>query len=355
MPTPSYGTMTLTDLLNTRSQNVVEYGENRLYEQITMLLDEHNALVAEQMAELVEFGEDDLIGTGGPAEMAFFPLDEYGTPDAQKVATGANLGFPLRGYGGALQWTRLYFLNATVADVAAQVSAMMTADIRNVQTVLRTALYTPTNYTFTDVRTTKRASLPVKALANADSFPIPIGPNGETFDASTHTHYLTESGLTATGLSAAVATVRQHYSSGEIRVVIAAAQESAVRGLVGFYPYVDARIRQALNAEYAMGMNLDVANPYNRAIGLFDGAEVWVKPWAVPNYLLVIRRAGRKVLRYRRRNASAGTLQLVYEDETHPLRARVYEREFGIGVQDRIGAAVHFIGHASVYSAPANL
>ncbi len=49
-----------------------------------------------------------------------------------------------------------------------------------------------------------------------------------------------------------------------------------------------------------------------------------------------------------------GSLQLVYEDESHPLRAKSYEREFGIGVWTRTGAAVLFVdaGSAGAYVSP---
>jgi hypothetical protein len=49
-----------------------------------------------------------------------------------------------------------------------------------------------------------------------------------------------------------------------------------------------------------------------------------------------------------------GDLQLVYEDDNHPLRARAYEREFGISVWNRVGAAVLYIdaGSGGSYVAP---
>jgi hypothetical protein len=49
-----------------------------------------------------------------------------------------------------------------------------------------------------------------------------------------------------------------------------------------------------------------------------------------------------------------GQLQLIYEDESHPLRARSYEREFGVGVWTRSSAAVLMIdtGNGDAYVAP---
>ncbi len=181
-----------------------------------------------------------------------------------------------------------------------------------------------------------------------------MGPNGEAFDASTHTHYLANSGLTTASLDALIDTVREHFDSGEVRLVINAAQESAVRGLSGFDRYLDARVQPAFTTQSALG-GLDIANTQNRAIGIYNGAEVWVKPWAIPSYILCYRRQGgefgRKVLAYRHSVHNDGNLMILSQKRDYPLEAEQMGREFGIGVQDRIGAAVLFTA-SGTYAAP---
>ena len=49
------------------------------------------------------------------------------------------------------------------------------------------------------------------------------------------------------------------------------------------YEKHDPRIIKADNVQGARG-TLDMSRLDNRAIGIFEGAEVWVKPWMIQNY-----------------------------------------------------------------------
>lgn len=357
----AFGTISLTDLYNTDSQSVVDYGEERLYEAIDVYAAAHNRMMEEQLSEYVEFrdGPDArLSGSGANDTMTAIEVDEFATVDRQKVQAGVPMGYPLRAHQVAIQWTRLYFENATPADIAAQTVAAMTADRVAVAKALRRAFYTPTNTTFTDRRWKDQASLPVKALINADSFPLPPDMHGNTFDTSTHTHYLAYATLNTTALSALIATVREHYQMGTVRVVINHAQASTVQNLSGFEPVKDVRIVQARDTTYVdpSYMALNTESIYDRMIGIYDGAEIWVKPWALAGYVLAYHRGdgARKVLRFRRRNAAAGSFRLIFQDENHPLRSNLWEREFGIAPQERQGAAVMEVGVDTTYTIPSS-
>lgn len=350
------GTLSITDLLNETSGNVVDFGENRVWEAFATALMAHNRIVEENLMEFVEYTTDSLRGTAGYDRMEMEELDEFGVPGPQKVTAGANLGFPLRFMGIAVQWTRLFLRKTSPAALAAQFNARREADVRAVLSALRRALYSPTNYSFVDRRVKQQPTLPVKALANADGFFIPLGPNGEEFTAGSHTHYLASATLTTTALDSLIDTVREHFDSGDIRLVINKAQETTVRGLTGFVAYPDPRIVPAITATTAR-QTLDVNNTYNRAIGVYGGCEVWVKPWAIAGYVLAYRRMGgmngRKILAYRRpMEGGTGDLEMLFQDESYPLRADAMGREFGIGVQDRVGAAVLMVGDTT-YAAPA--
>ena len=75
-----------------------------------------------------------------------------------------------------------------------------------------------------------------KRLVNADSQPIPNGPNGEVFDAATHTHYdwLNSTAPTEAALLAAINDVVEHGHGGQVRLNINQAAETAVRGMASF-------------------------------------------------------------------------------------------------------------------------
>src|SRR5436190_1473281 len=259
---PSYGTFTTLDTLATlNNTTVAQIGEDTAFAAIDAALAAHNAIMQDLMSSLVDTTTDRLRRYGGPANMVMDEMDELGTPDAQKVPAGSNVGFPLRLYGGSLQWTRKAFQNMMASEFAAQVTAMMDADKNVVIRQVKRAIYTPTNVTFAD-RLIDGVSLPVKALVNADSAPIPLGPNGEVFNAATHTHYLFSAAFVAANLSSLISTVTEHYGSGNIIVCINQADEAAVRAFTGFVAYIDPRLMNLTTAITARDSLDNLVNIY---------------------------------------------------------------------------------------------
>jgi hypothetical protein len=138
-------------------------------------------------------------------------------------------------------------------------------------------------------------------------------------------------------------------------VYINAADKAAVSGLAGFvaHPYGYAVPPGGGTTTYT-NQALDIMNPYDRSIGFYDAAEIWVKPWVPSGYLLTVSLDGGPSPLVMRTRDGFGSLQLIFEDESHPLRARSYEREFGVGVWQRTAAAVLYIdtGNGDAYVAP---
>ena len=149
----AYGTLTTLDTLASLRAStglVVDIGEDVAWESIQAALDAHNQLLQESLTGFVDMTTDQLRRYGGPDNMVMEELDEFGTPGAQKIAAGVTLGFPLKLFGGGLQWTRTALQNMLASELAAQATAMLDADIKNVHKQLKLALFTPTNYTFED-------------------------------------------------------------------------------------------------------------------------------------------------------------------------------------------------------------
>lgn len=353
----SYGTLQVLDTLASASNTTVaRFGEDRAFEEIQAALAAHNQITNELMGDFVEKTTDRLRRYGSNDSMAMDELDEYGRADAQKITAGATVGFPLRLYGISLQWTRKFFQNATPAELAAQTAAVMDADVKALQRELKRALFTATNATFVD-RLVDGVSLDIKRLINADSQPIPLGPNGETFTAASHTHYLYTAGATlaAADVTALILAVAEHYAIGQVVVAINAAQEATVRALTGFTAITPTFVTPATSSAAIVGA-YDTRNIGDRRIGYFgpNYAEVWVKPWVPAGYLCAWVTGADVPLVMRTRDAGGGNLELVFDDEDHPLRARGYEREFGVSVWHRQAAAALFIdsGSGGVYVSP---
>ncbi len=344
----AYGTLSTLDTLAASQQTVAQFGEDNAFVAIEAARMAHNGIVTELLGGFVERTTERLRRYGGPDAMVMDEIDQWGTPDAQKIAAGSQVSFPMKLYGIAVQWTRKYMQVTTTQELAEQFVAAQDADLNAIIREIKRAIFYPTNYTFTD-KLTDHVPLSVKALVNADGAPLPLDPNGTGFNAATHTHYLGTAALVAADLTALIFTVIEHFSNGEAVVYINQAQEAAVRALPGFTPYVDARIVQATNA-VGTTQALDLINVYNRAIGIFNGAEIIIKPWIPAGYLFAYLRGQPVPLAMRVRNAGGGNLEIAAEDEVHPLRARVLEREFGVGIWNRVNGAVLYIGSASYVS-----
>lgn len=353
----AFGTLQVLDTLAaSRSTTVGQYGEDKAYLQIQKLLAAHNAIVQDMVSELCEFTSDNLRAFGGGSTTSMVDVDEYGSADAQKISQGVDVGFPLRKVAYSVQWTRAYLETATMEEFAAQISGAMTAHQLKVESAIKTAIFTPTNNTTYKDRLVKNITLPIRAFVNADSAAIPPDPWGNTFNSASHTHYIGRAGgaFAAADLDSLITLIREHYNIGSVRVYINQAQEAAVRAFTGFQAYVDTRIVQPYTSSYASGQALDLMNVYNRAIGIYNGAEIWVKPWVPANYAFAFNPQQRKPLAFRTRTGSFRGLAVAAEYESYPLRAQHMDDEFGIGVQERTNGAALEIDNGT-YSLPSGL
>jgi hypothetical protein len=326
---------TLAALSNT---TVADFGEDRAFAEIDAALAAHNRIESELLADFVERTTDRLRRYGSTDSMSMDEVDEYARADAQKIAAGATVGIPMRLYQITLQWTRKFFQTATPQELAAQTASALDADSKVIQREIKRALFGPTNYNFTD-RLVDNVSLAVKRLVNADGAAIPLGPNGETFNGSTHTHYLytASTSLAAADMNGLIETVIEHHATA----------------------YLDARlIPGGGQTGNQATRSIDSYNLNDRAIGVYSAggvsAEIWVKPWVPAGYLFCWVMGAPVPLVMRTRRADTGNLELVADNEQYPLRARTFEREFGASVWTRTNGAVLFVdaGSAGAYVAP---
>lgn len=352
-----YGTLSTIDLLKSTFQTVAQFGEENAYTQLQAMLDAHNRIVAGMMTDLVEKTTDKQRLYGSTDQMSMVKTDEHGRPGPQKVAPGVAAGFPLESFQATVQWTRKYFQSASVEEVVGQAVAAMDADKSRLILEMQRAFYVPTNYTFNDYLMARQSSIPlnVRRLLNADGLGIPAGPNGETFNGSTHTHYLvaaTPGTPIAADYVSLLETVLEHYPNGQVILAINRAQETSVRGFTSnFVPFQPVNVVGATTASQIPGRSLETVPIYNRMIGEFNGAEVWVKPWVVSGYPVVYIKGYGAPLCMRVRDTTSGDLTIVADDEKYPLRAKNWEREFGIGVWNRSAMAVLDITNGS-FTAP---
>jgi hypothetical protein len=351
------GTLSTYDLLATRFQypntRLSEIGQEDAYASIKMLLDDHNAIMRTIFSDFAEYTteRDALYGGGETGVMT--EVDEFGTAPPTKVTAGSVVGFPLKRFEKAWQATKKFLAKATLGELLAQVNYMRTADRLNMIREMKIALFNPVNYTADEYLGDHRTTpiIAVKRLINADSMPIPPGPNGEIFDATTHTHYLGTAAFVTADLVAAKETVLEHFGTGDFVIGIARAQEAAIRAMTPNFVYMLPGSQVGPNTAIQLpGTRLPIVPTARRQIGEFDGIPVEVKPWVSSGYIVVYNRSV-KPLAVRVEDGVSGELQIDAEDEKHPLQAKTYSREFGVGVRQRHAAAVLQTTSAT-YTAP---
>lgn len=346
------GTLTLADLQATLNASTIAHvGLDLTWEAIGNTLEIHNEQMREIYDDFAEPTTDESERYGGVDTMTMEDADELAMPRPQKVTGGSIVGYPLNAAVAGLQWSDMWFKKHTVMELAAQMNAMMDADKNRIIRDMKRALFYSTNYTHTD-HLARNIDLAVKRLVNADSAPLPPGPNAEAFNASTHTHYLARasSSWVSTDFDAQINTVKEHYATGEIQALINQSEEQTVRGFTGFVAYQDRRVVPPTTAAFADGTYLDPVNFYNRPIGVYNGAEVIVKPWIPPGYPFVYNATAPKPLKYRFDPDYGDGLQIIYDSTTRAtniLNARGYRRIFGVGVWNRINGAVQYTGNTT--------
>lgn len=346
------GTYDLASLLANKQTTAAQIGPENLAPILQTDLDISNGILFDLVSGIATVTSERMMLAGASDVTEPVEVSQYSRARTQKAAVGATLGLPLRLFQLPIGWTRKYFEQTSAADVILRARTAQKGYANKVVKEMKKAIYLSANYTFRDQLVAPAVDLPVKRFANADSFPVPNGPNGEVFTDATHTHYTATASLTAAGFLANINNVAEHTNSGAVQVYINAADETAVRALSGFTAYIDSRL--TLNtAANQPGVMLDWRRMNNRAIGIMGAAEVWVKPWAIANYAVAMDTAApTRAIGYRTRTGQrADGLRIAAELDAFPLHAQYMEAEFGFGVMNRVAGAVYYFA-SGTYADP---
>jgi hypothetical protein len=340
------GTYDISSLLAARFQSAAQFGLDTIQRVLNADVAAHNAIVSEMMNEMCEVTTDRQRKYGTSTDGEMVEVDEYGRAPTLRPQVGATVGFPLKLFQFPVGWTEKWLQVHTPADIATATLGAETAHLRGIQREIKRAVYLSANYTHND-HLVDKVDLAVKRFVNADSATIPNGPNGETFDSATHTHYNGEASLTAAFLTACINDVIEHGHGGQVRVAISKTDEAAVRLLTGFIAYPDPRVIYRVTD--TPGQTLDISRLDNRAIGIFAGAEVWVKPWAIANYVYAWDAGSpNKPLAFRQREQTAlQGLRIAATNSSFPLIAQFFEAEYGLGVWTRTNGSILYFANAT--------
>lgn len=356
---PLYGTLTTLDKWVDTTDSIADR-EDEIAAAITTALGVHNTVMNELVAAFADTTSQAQVSYGGDANMELMVMDQNSSPDAQKTGQAISVGLPLRFYGVAIQWNNHFRINTPSSQLVNIINSAAIADVRNLNKAIRRGLLTPTNTVgYRDILATQ-LTYDLKALLNGDGTVPPMGENGETFDG-THNHYTFSDGLTEAAFAAMIENLIEHGVEGSAVVYINRAQEAAVRAFTDFHPYVAANVNVGSGETTGNGV-LQINDPTNRAIGVYGGAEVWVRNAIAPaDYQIAVDTGAgaAKALKIRTRSGSLsggayqGGFGTLFEDEHFPLRATALGREFGVSVHERHKAVANYsAAGATEYVAP---
>ena len=346
------GNYTIADLMAIKFQSLKAFGLNTISEVVQRELDLHNSLVNDMVGGLCEVTSDGQRIYGTSLDGTMTKVDEFGRAPTVKMDFGDTVGFPFERMQYAIGWTADWFEKKTPADLAVVVRNAEMAHKREIISAIKKALFFSANYAFRDYLV-DYVTVNVKRLVNADSAKIPNGPYGVAFDGASHTHYLGAASLDATALRGVINTVMEHGFGHDLKVAFNYADEAAIRAVTGFIPYLDARIVTPATTRDVPGEKLNISDVYDRPIGLFEGAEIMIKPW-VPAFYAFASAYGEnsKPLCFRQSNTDGlQGLRIPATYEAFPIHAEYMQAEFGVGVWTRTNGACLKFNNAT-YSDP---
>lgn len=345
MPT---GTYSIATLLAANNQSAASFGLSNIEEILAADLAAYNAVVDEMFGEIAGVTTDRLRMYGGSTDGEMIEVDEFGKAPTQNASVGSQVAFPLRKFQYPIGWTADWFKKHTPADMAIQMQAAQMAHLRMLRREIARALFGSANYSFTD-RFVDNLSLGVKRLVNADSAAIPNGPFGETFDASTHTHYDATASFLVGNLDTQIADLVEHGHGRGVKIAINRAQLATVLGFSGVLPAKFDNVNVSVNSDsFSVKRSSGDITLDDYTAATYNGAEIVVRPWVPSGYVFAWAADDpRKPVMLRRDVDADGNLPglvLAAEYADHPLYAKNFEMYVGAGVYNRTNGVVLYTG-----------
>lgn len=345
--TISYGFVTLQDQFN---QRVAEVGVERIWTAIDESAAEHNRVLTELMAAMIEETTSAQEQFELPGGGTLQPLDADGNPLPVKPSGSYQVAYPIQGAGTAWGSNRVSRAMMTVREANRLTVDAQEKDVNWLRRHILAAVLDNTSWTFVDEvgpdGSKGLGSITIQPLANGDSV-VYTKKGGDT---ATDDHY----GAQAAAIDDSNNPYDDIYSdlvehpsnSGPYVAYIASSLKSATQGLAGFVPVVDPDIApgsgsDSLRSQISRGFGDEV-------LGKTD--NMWIVEWNIlpAGYILAHARGGGPVLKMR--EYAAPELQGFFREAHSPDGNHQEERMIryaGFGCGNRIGAYVYYVGGAS--------
>lgn len=352
------GIYRLEELLSYTFTPAGEFGFDNIITSINERLAFLNAETDEMISIFAEKATDRRRVWGAETQNSMVEVvDDLGSAISRVTSPGVEINFPLRKFSVKTGWTQEWLKRAKASEVAKKFLNMEVGYRARLLDEIKFAIFNKDNYTFKDWLT-DNTSLSVKAFLNADSANIPSAPDGTTFNAATHKHYVGTSGasLAYGDIDTLISNVQEHGNTGLALFVYA----GDIAGLVGLASTKFVAVTHAVVAVSGRTSGTvttdDPANDdlNNRLAGYWDGVPVYTKPFVPDNYIMCIALGAReKPLVYRVDTATGNQgLMLNAEYGMHPITAQEYVAYYGLGAWNRAAVAVLDTAHQTNYTEP---
>lgn len=229
---------------------------------------------------------------GGVPAMAFDEVGEFGRGTPRKQTEGQELHFPLFKLSAVQGASDEFWKRANVKDLIDTMTAMQVGYATRVRDEIKAAIFNNTIHTPVKDWLVDNSTLnKIQPFINADSAAIPVAPNGASFTASTHQHYIgiTGSTVAASDVNYLLGHVREHVL-GEVRLYVDGAMPATLAGLAStkFVALTPTVIVNQTATQVARESFDPSADRNNMLVGYWDGHPVYTRSWVPTNYMTAL-------------------------------------------------------------------
>lgn len=305
-------------------------------------------LIASLISTTEEVATEYAIGVSNGFEEA----SEYGRPEDKRVKTTGHM-LPLKKYDRGMGWTWEFLLEARRIQIDSNIASLI-ADLRNIwmQKIL-TRLFKSTYDTVASGR-----SMPVADGGTADSAYIPqMQPDrAAAFDA-THTHLGRLNGITQANLETEVTHVWEHGHDAPYDLLVSETDLGSwtdATSITGYVPRANELIRYGVTQDLATVDDTyhGVIETKHGPVRLRSNARIPTKYWSVYKSYGALDARNPLVVRYDPLFGIGAVLLAGDHIREFPLENVISYIRFGVGVQDRVGAALVYNHTTGSYTDP---
>lgn len=327
---------------------------------------ERNAFLIQQVGEMLGSFAQPVTGYRKVIDVTSYPgamvkLSEKGEAQGTGDKQIVTVDFPLFKYGVRSGWTEDYLLRASVEDFRGSVLKNELAYRNALQNEITTAIFHNVKRTVVDWLT-DYSTLSVYPFINADGMAIRPAPNGTTFTAASHQHYVGTSGsaVSTYDIDTLISNVVEHGNRG-IALFVDVNMPSTLAGMAGTKfnePNWFAQINNSLTNTTIETVDPN-ADPANTLVGRWGsaGVPVYTRSWVPSGYIACMAVGGaEKPLGYRQdvMPSLRGLIPLSIMGG-NVISSQEFRAYFGLGANNRSAGAVLDTGHQTNYTEPTGL